>query len=205
MSDSSSVTHWIGQLHHQDQQAGQRLWEKYIENLIRIARNKLGSAPRQIADEEDVVVSAFDSFLRGVQQGRFNRLEDRHDLWQILVMLTERKAIDQRRRELSQKRGAGKVVGESVFLKKIAGDSSLGGIGQVPGHEPTPEFTALVTEEFERLLSVLEEEELKEIALAKLEGHTNQEIAEQRNITLRTIERRLALIRRLWEKETDCD
>ena len=37
---------------------------------------------------EDVVVDAFDSLCRGVQAGRFPNLDDRDDLWQVLMLLT---------------------------------------------------------------------------------------------------------------------
>ena len=58
-----------------------------------------GSAPRRAADEEDVVISIFDAAFRGIQEGRFANLGDRHDLWQVLVMLAERKTIALKRRD----------------------------------------------------------------------------------------------------------
>ena len=85
-----------------------------MERLIRLASRKLGDLPRRVADEEDVVLSAFNDFLRGVEDGRFTRLDDRDDLWQVLVMLTERKAIGLRRHDPGEKRGGGQVRGESA-------------------------------------------------------------------------------------------
>ncbi len=76
-----------------------------------MASRKLGDLPRRVADEEDVVLSAFHDFLRGVEEGRFTRLDDREDLWQVLVMLTERKAIGLRRKTQAEKRGGGQVRG----------------------------------------------------------------------------------------------
>jgi hypothetical protein len=52
-----------------------------------LARARLRNTPRRIADEEDVAPSAFDSFCRAARAGRFPRLDDRHDLWQILVLI----------------------------------------------------------------------------------------------------------------------
>ena len=43
------------------------------------------------------------------------RLDDRGDLWQVLVMLTKRKAIGLLRREQAAKRGGGQVRGESAL------------------------------------------------------------------------------------------
>jgi FixJ family two-component response regulator len=45
----------------------------------------------QADDAEDVLVSVFDRFFRAAQEDRFARLDDRDDLWQLLLMLTERK------------------------------------------------------------------------------------------------------------------
>ena len=49
------------------------------------------STCRRAADEEDVALSAFDSFCRGAEQGRFPQLDGRDDLWHLLVVITVRK------------------------------------------------------------------------------------------------------------------
>src|SRR5262249_46343500 len=95
-------------------------------------------------------------------------------------------------RERRQKRGGGRIRGESIFNRL---DDSTAGLGDVIGREPTPEFAALVTEQVERLLHRLDGEGLRELALLKLEGYTNAEIAERLNCGLRTIERKLSRIR----------
>jgi len=94
MSSAGSVTAWIGALKAGDHAAAQKLWERYYEQLVRLAREKLGGARRRAADEEDVVQSAFDSFCRGAGQGRFPQLRDRDNLWPLLIVITERKAFD---------------------------------------------------------------------------------------------------------------
>lgn len=67
--------------------------------------------------------------------------------------------------------------------------------------EPTPEFAAQVAEEFQALLNRLTSDELRQVALWKLEGYTNEEIAQKLNVIVRTVERRLWTIRQLWEQE----
>jgi DNA-directed RNA polymerase specialized sigma24 family protein len=98
-----------------------------------------------------------------------------------------------------QKRGGGKVRGESVF-PGTADDERGGGIGNVMGAEPTPEFAALAEEECERLLGSIPAD-LREIALLKLEGYENTEIAEKQKVSPRTVERKLNRTRKLWERE----
>jgi DNA-directed RNA polymerase specialized sigma24 family protein len=70
----------------------------------------------------------------------------------------------------------------------------------VIGSEPDPAFAALLAEECQRLLERLDSDELREMALLKLEGYTAEEIAERLDCSLRTVHRRLALIRRTWEE-----
>src|SRR3712207_3756831 len=110
MSSEGSITHCIARLKAGDRDAAQPLWEGYCRRLVDLARARLRAAPRRAADEEDVALSAFDSFCRRAERGQFPRLADRDDLWQLLVVLTERKAIDLMRREGRKSRGQGRVA-----------------------------------------------------------------------------------------------
>jgi DNA-directed RNA polymerase specialized sigma24 family protein len=74
-------------------------------------------------------------------------------------------------------------------------------MGQVTGPEPTPAFAAQVSEECRRLLGCLASPDLEAIAQWKLEGYTNEEIADRLGRSLGTVERKLRLIRTIWEKE----
>jgi len=69
------------------------------------------------------------------------------------------------------------------------------------GPEPTPEFAAEMVEAVDRLFKQLDDDELREIALHKLEGYTNEEIANKIGCVLSTIKRRLRLIRKTWQRE----
>jgi DNA-directed RNA polymerase specialized sigma24 family protein len=198
-----SVTNWLEQLQAGDSAAAKQLWQRYVERLIRLASRKLGDLPRRVADEEDVVLSAFHDFLRGVEEGRFTRLDDREDLWQVLVMLTERKAIGLRRQTQAEKRGGGQVRGESALEMNFALSSAAPGIGQLAGCEPTPQFAVQVQEEFSRLYGLLADDTLRQIARGKLEGYTNAELAAQLQLSLRAVERKLQLIRRQWSQELE--
>jgi RNA polymerase sigma factor (sigma-70 family) len=196
MEQKGSVTRWLGQLQAGDEQAVQPLWERYYRRLVGLARKKLRDTPRRAADEEDVALSAFGSFCEGVRQGRFPELDDRDNLWRLLFTLTARKAFDQVRGEQCEKRGGGNVSGESALR---GAEGSPAGFEQLVSREPTPEFAASVAEEYRRLLDLLEPE-LRSIAVWKMEGYTNEQIADKLACATSTIERKLRRIRNLWDE-----
>jgi DNA-directed RNA polymerase specialized sigma24 family protein len=200
MSSPGSVTCWIELLKAGDSAAAQGLWERYFAKLVVMARRKLQGMPRRVADEEDVALSAFKSFCRAAEDNRFPQLLDRQDLWQLLLMLTARKAVALRRHGRRLKRGGGNVVGESA-LAGAGSAAEEAALAQVVGDEPSPDFAAQVAEESRRLLDLLADEELRTVALWKLEGYTTAEIATKLGCVPRTIERRLRVIRTLWSQE----
>ena len=189
MSSAGDVTHWLRQLKAGDRDAARPLWERYFRRLVGLARDRLRALPRAAADEEDVALSAFDSFCRNAERGRFPRLDDRDDLWQLLVLLATRKASDLAEREGRQRRD---------WRRTAPLDD---GAGDPPAAEPDPALAAELAEETGRLLGLLPDEQMRAIALRKLEGFTNEEIAGLLGCSLATVERRLALIRKHWEKE----
>jgi DNA-directed RNA polymerase specialized sigma24 family protein len=198
MSSEGSVSQWIGELKAGDPAAAQKLWECYFQRLVGLARKKLQGKPCRVADEEDAALSAFDSFCRGAQGGRFPQLTDRDNLWRLLVAITARKAFQVQRKEHRQKRGGGAVRDEAVLAGSPESEMA---IEQIIGREPTPEFAAQVAEEYERLLGELGDAELQAIALMKMEGATTDEIAAQLGCARSTVERRLRMICTLWKPE----
>lgn len=200
MSLSGSVSHWINLLKGGDRAAIQQVWEAYFPRLVGLARKKLRESPRRAADEEDVALSAFDSFCEGAAQGHFPQLTNRDDLWNVLVTITTRKALQLLRKEQRQKRGGGAVRGESAFREGSGADSEESGPEQIVDNQPTPEFAAQMAEEYELLLARLEDADLRKVAVWKMEGCSNLEIADKLGCVQRTVERKLGLIRTLWSK-----
>jgi DNA-directed RNA polymerase specialized sigma24 family protein len=196
MPTEGSVTGWIGKIQTGDSAAAQALWERYFQQLVHLARNRLRGAPRRAADEEDVALSAFDSFCRAAEKHRIPQVTDRDSLWRLLVTITVRKARRLIRDECRVKRGGGHVLDENALADDEAG------LDEVIGTEPTPDFAAQVAEEYRLLLDRLDNEELQAIAQWKLEGYSDAEIAEKLDCVSRTIERKLAMIRKIWDPET---
>lgn len=190
MQSEGSVTRWITQLGHGNADAAQGLWETYFRRMVELARQRLQHAPRRAADEEDVALSAFNSFCTRARAGLFPRLRDRDHLWPLLVAITAHKCVDLIRHEHRQKRQGNAQV--PVDLETLI------------SQEPTPDFALQIADQLEYLLSQLDatgDPELRSIALARMEGATPVEIAARLGCVRRTIERKLQLIARVWERE----
>ena len=189
----ASVTNWLRKLEAGHDQAAQRLWDVFFERLVLLAQQRMRTLPHGVADAEDIALSAFASFCLGVQNQRFPELSDRDGLWKLLVSITLRKLMHMLRDQSRQKRGGdfrqmpqAKDISEGLFE-----------IEQIIAREPTPEIAAQVAEQYNRWMQALESEELVRLTQWKLEGFTNNEIAEKCGLTARTIERKLNLIRKI--------
>jgi DNA-directed RNA polymerase specialized sigma24 family protein len=169
VSQEGSVTRWLGPLQQGDPDAAQALWQRYFLSLVRLARKRLRPAARA-ADEEDVALSAFDSFCRNAADGRFPRLTDRDDLWRLLAVLTLRKASRLLRDEGRQKRG-----GPARPADTPGEDGPL--LEEALSREPSPELAAQMTEEYQRLLDLLGDDQLRRVAVWRMEGLSVEEIA----------------------------
>ena len=191
-----SVSHWLRPLQEGDPDAVERLWQRYFQRLIDLARKKLRALPHREA-AEDVALSAFDSFCRGAGRGRFPQLVDRQNLWRLLVVITARKATRYKRDANRHKRG-----GQSIAIGEGTPDADMETyLEQIVDREPTPEFAAQAADECRHLMGLLGDPELESIALLRMEGHTVEEIGERLDYVPRTIKRKLRLIRSMWEQE----
>jgi DNA-directed RNA polymerase specialized sigma24 family protein len=199
MANQESVTEWLVSLKRGSDEAAQKLWQRYYEQLVRAAHRKLGHLPRRVADENDVAQEAFTNFFAAVQTGRFPRLDDRHDLWDVLLMLADRRAKDQMRKQLAEMRGGGAVRGESAL--DAPGATGTAGLGRLEDPERLQETVDGLIEALRSGWKTFEDETLCKIALDKLQGYENREIAERHGMALRAVERKLQLTRRLLAEE----
>lgn len=194
----SQVTLWLEKFDSGDEHAAQRLWDEYFEKLSQFANHRLPRYVRRSFDGEDVALSVFDSLCRGITAGKFPELSDRENLWALLMVITARKLARRIRNEQAQKRDARRTVGQLPNE-----DEPAAGFENIIGREPTPEFALCLSDETEHLLNLLRDDEIKKLAILKLEGASNQDAAANLRCGLRTVERRIALIRRIWSDHMD--
>lgn len=193
-ADSHSITLLLEQLRQEDPHAAGQIWQRFFSKLIPLARAKLRALPHRAVDEEDILVSVFDRFFQAAQQDRFVRLQDRDDLWQILFLLTERKVADEYRAAATQKRG-----GANTFHNRA--DPQASDLQDLADREPGPEFVAALNDQLARALARLGEPTTREVAILRMEGYQNHEIADRLQISLSSVERKLRVIREVWQEE----
>lgn len=198
MSSEGSVTQWLGDLKAGDQEAARKLWDRYFDRLVRMARDKLRGT-RTVEDEEDAALSALNCVFLDAANGKLEALGDRDELWRLLVIVTARKASNQTRDGLRQKRGGGRVHREAD-LGSVGADRGEDAVALAAmlGDAPTPEFATMVAEEFRQRLEMLGCEDLQNVALWRMEGYSVEEIAARLGCGSRTVKRKLDRIRQSW-------
>jgi RNA polymerase sigma factor (sigma-70 family) len=184
---AGSVSRLIPDLLEGDRLAMQKLWERYFQPLVRLARSR-STAARRVAGSEDIALEAFLEFcacLASPDAGRrFPHLQTRRQVWKLLACFTVRTAFDHNQKQARR-------------AKIVRGESALGDEGFAPftSREVAPEFTLAVTE----LLDQLQDHSLRIVALRKMEGFTVLEIARELDCSPSTVERKLRAIRSLWK------
>lgn len=188
--DCGSVTQFFGQLRTGSPAAAEALWERFFPRLVALARKTLAGRPQRVADADDAVQSAFASFCLRVKAGEYE-VGNRTDLWNLLGVITANKARMQARREGAEKRGGGRVVSEGGLTRPDGNplplDEAVAGV-------VATDFDLQCADLLDRL-----EPELRKIAVLRLLGYRNAEIAHMHECTERRIERKLNLIRLRWQ------
>ena len=183
-SDTESVTRLIRAAQCDRDSAVGPLLAVYFDRLVQLARSRLQDLPGLANPDEDLALRSFYSVYRRLQDPeRPLHLTGRDDLWRLLATRTISRAID-----LIRRHRPGEVPGEY-------------NLEQLLTREPTPEEAAAMADECRRLLDLLEDPELRQIALWKVEGYTNEDIAARLDCVPRTVERRVRRIRLLWKHE----
>lgn len=198
MSSGDPVTLWMEQLRNADRVAADGLWQHFNRQLFELARKKLPPRTRRVYDEEDAAQSAFQSVCAGIAAGRFPDLHDRASLWQLMLVVTARKVARRIRHDLQKRRDDRRNVAQSIFV--LSADEAVLREGDLQSREPTPEFAFEFAETCEVLFQSLDDSALRQVVTLRMEGYTDAEIAGRLKCSRRTVQRRLEVIRRHWDR-----
>ncbi len=200
------ITLLIRKVEAGDAESASELWNFCFSRLQSYCRRKLPGNLRRILDEEDVALSAFKSFCLGAQDGKFGPIDGRDEFWKLLYCIAARKAGVSLRYQQAIKRGGGQVTGESAFLvtnPSQHGESVPRPIEQVAESNVSPVSIEAFLTDCEELFELLDTDELRIIAMMRVEGYAVEEIAERIGCAKRSVERRLNLIRQIWKSAFD--
>lgn len=190
-----SVTKWVHLAKAGDEEATRKLWDRYFRQVALVARRRL-SHSNGLFDEEDVALSTFDGVIRALKDDRLDPPNDRFEFWGLLRQSARRRVNDRLKVEGAAKRGGGRGNPERNPRKLQLGIDP----DQLSGQLDDPQFTAAMSEECKLLLESLRDEELEKVVIWKLEGRTNDEIAEALGYSKRTIQRMVGNIREVWAR-----
>jgi len=192
MGSMGSVSRMIGDLRDGSEAAAEALWSHYWSRLRAVSKRELGGLRSRMVDDEDIAITAFHSFVRRVRMGEYPDVANRDEAWRLLVVIAVRKALncirDENRLRRNPRNHPAASGGPAVDSDAI--DAAL-----------QPDVAVMIADSVDHLLEVLGDDELREIAIAKLAGYTNQEIAAALRRSVATIERRLNLIRVRWQQD----
>lgn len=180
-ADDESVAVFFQQLRAGNQEGLEKLWQRFRPRLLGLAAATLGRQAPGITDAEDALQSAMVSFWQRAERGDFGSHLGQDDIWQILAVITKRKALRHRRRENAKMRGGGQVGSLS---------------DDVADNEFSPS-AGLVYEDFFNLLDA----NLRTYALLRVLGYSNREVADELGCSERKVERKMQLIRSIWDAE----
>jgi len=197
-----SVSGWLVDLQQGGNSVVAQVWHRYFQKLVRLAQGHLRNAEKRVEDEEDVALSVLDSLCAGAAANRFQQITNRDELWVLLATMTHRKCVNRIRRNVAQKRGGGKVVGENDLVAAASPSMQLS-LDDLQSCEPDPETLAILQEDYEQLMTTLRNEEMRNIAKWRMDGYSTSEIAEKAKLSERSIRRKLDLIRDTWLNQVE--
>lgn len=198
-----SVSGWLLALRRGNPEAARGLWDRYYGRIMRLVQRYLRSAREPSVttlDDEQLALDAFERFCAAWQKGRFPQLNTREQLWPLLVAITLNRVRDGLRTEAAQRRGANQPLIRESQSRSSPEDSSVLGLDRFPSPQPPPDLVALIADECRRLLALLSDPELEQLALWKLEGLTDSEAAARLGYSRRSIQRMLSVIRLTWHQ-----
>lgn len=186
VQNAGSITQVVNSMRRGNEDAFTKLWEKYFSRMVQVAFSKFGRHRGRSVDAEDVALSAFGHFCHDVAEGAFPWIKDRQSLWPVLVTITARRAARLSRDEMRQKRSILRRDGRPIQSLDLISRS-------LP-----PDESMLLDEQVTILLDALRTPLLRTVATLKMEGLTNEQVAKELGIAVRSVERKLNVIRQIW-------
>lgn len=191
--ESESVSFWICQIRDGEIIATEKIWGRYFQSLTAFASSRIKEFASPDTDGEEIAVSALNDLFQGLQRGQFPDLMNRDDFWRLLTCITRRRIADHFDFHLRPKRDVRR--NESLDRAKVEAQQNL----NFDRIADNPAWQAEFADTCQMLFSALDNPQLREIACLILDGFKQEEIAAQLGVVPRTIARKVALIKSIWQ------
>lgn len=197
MKSAGSVTIWLHALEAGDEDAAHQLWERYRTEMYEVARRRMKRLKRHdVVDEEDIILSAFAAICLAARKGQLAGVSDRNELWALMFVAIQRK-IGQREQYVgAAKRNVNQLLQQADRLDEFGSR-----LERLVSPSPSPVSEIIRAEDAEELLRKLNDPDLRAVAIMRLAGHSNDEIAVEMGYARRTIQRMLTVIRSCWKAD----
>jgi len=191
--DKGSVTRWIEQMRGGDSIVVHALAERYFKKLGDAARRRLHKINQNLHDEEDVANFVLEAVFRNIAQGRYPDLQDRDDLWFLMLAITQRRISSILKRDRRQKAQPSSLTSLTELLEIYEGELSDLAV------DSDPEQIAIeIGDCWQELMRILPNDEFRKIARLKLDFYSNRQISSMLKLTSKYIDRKVVEIQRLW-------
>jgi RNA polymerase sigma-70 factor (ECF subfamily) len=192
MASHDSFDALMARLRRGDDEAAARVFRRFAQGLIRLAREQLDGLVRQKVDPEDIVQSVYRSFFCRHGAGQFD-LAGWDGLWGLLTLMTVRKCAEHAEHFRAARRDVRREV-------NLPAEDQARAVLELLAREPTPPEAAGLTDLLGQWLGGFERHE-QAILTLHLQGYTLLEISAQvgraRRTVQRTIERGRKRLQRL--------
>lgn len=182
MTNETSESVWLESVVHLKNGYEADAVSRFTGRLLALAKSRMPAKLNARIDPEDVVQSVFRSFFQRNQSGQFV-FEETSDVWRLLAAITYRKVQQTIRFHQRQQRD---VTRETV---------ADGALVPITESEATVSSLAMMEELIDKIVGRIPETHRTVLAM-RLENYSIEEIAQRVQVSSRTVERALALIRK---------
>lgn len=188
--DIGSVSYWLKELKTGDSLAVEAIWYRYYQRVVELASRKMKVNPDRAVDGEDIAQLAMHRFCTNATLGCYPNLDDREQLWDLLVVFT----LNRIRKHLR----ACNRLKRSGQHSQVFEFSQL----EVLKDLQTPEAPTIMADMVDAWLNRLDQEDpsgqLKQIAIWSMDGISGSDIARILKKRKSFVLHQIRLIRLLW-------
>lgn len=191
-----SVTNWLRGIELGDDDAAFQLWNRYSPEMHEVARRRMRRLKsKDVLDEDDIVCSAFAAICLAARKGQLVNVGNRNELWGLMIVTIHRKIGQREEYVAAAKRNSDQMISQADRVQ------DMGSRLERLSNSDTGVLSQLIqVEAADLLLRKLDDPDHRAVAVLKLAGYTNEEIASELGYARRTIQRMLSLIKSCWEE-----